>query len=762
MPRSLWLRKAIARSAMFEKSIGDIRTPYIRFLLIILFLLWADCGFAQPSYSAREDSELMATVLTRLAQRADPLANIYLNKQRAEGMSSIMNQPMSMGKRINMGVRIAQERIRAGHTRAGISDLERLLEIVESGRVPATEEFIFMLHDQLGIAWLRLGEQENCLENHTTDSCLLPIRENGVHTLEEGSRRAIEHYEINLKKRPDHMGTRWLLNLAYMTLGEHPDGVPEQWRLPADIFNGDGAIERFKDVAASIGVATVGLAGGSAVEDFDGDGLMDIVVSSWGLFDPLRYFRNAGDGTFSERTEQAGLSGQIGGLNIEQADYDNDGDVDLLVLRGAWMGEEGRIPNSLLRNGGDGTFVDVTRQSGLFTRHPSNSAAFADYDNDGWLDLFVGNESGRQPHACQLFRNRGDGTFTDVASSLGLDHVGFVKGVTWGDVDNDGLIDLYVSQFYQDNVLYRNMGEVQGAWRFTPSTSMPGPNQSFPTWFWDYDNDGWLDLFVGGYNMDELGDMARAYLGEAFEADHARMYRNIGVGRFEEVTDTIGQMNRVILAMGANYGDIDSDGFPDCYVGTGLPDLRSLTPNRMLRNVAGTRFVDVTTAGGFGNVQKGHAVSFADFDNDGDQDVFEVMGGAYEGDLYQNVLYENPGNKNRWLRLYPEGVKSNRGAVGGRVRVRVLEEDGATRDIHHLIGSGGSFGANPLSPQLGLGRATELEFVEITWPATQEVQRWQGLALDRAYRLREGETVASEVELPRIHFRRVHRAEHTH
>ena len=188
--------------------------------------------------------------------------------------------------------------------------------------------------------------------------------------LEEGSRRAIEHYEINLKKRPDHMGTRWLLNLAYMTLGEYPDGVPEQWRLPVDIFNGDGGIERFENVAASIGVATMGLAGGSAVEDFDGDGLMDIVVSSWGLFDPLRYFRNAGDGTFSERTEQAGLSGQIGGLNIEQADYDNDGDVDLFVLRGAWMGEEGRIPNSLLRNEGNGTFFDVTRQSGLFTRHP--------------------------------------------------------------------------------------------------------------------------------------------------------------------------------------------------------------------------------------------------------------------------------------------------------------------------------------------------------------------------------------------------------
>ena len=232
--------------------------PYTRLLPVFLSFLWANCVVAQLAYP-RDDSEFMANVLTRLAKRADPLANIYLNKQRVEGMSSIMDQPMSMGKRINMGVRIAQERIRAGDTRAGIADLERILAIVEAGQVPATDGFIFMLHDQLGIAWLRLGEQENCLENHTTDSCLLPIRENGVHTLEEGSRRAIEHYEINLKKRPNHLGTRWLLNIAYMTLGEHPDGVPEPWRLPAEIFDGDQGIERFEDVAASVGVAAVGL-----------------------------------------------------------------------------------------------------------------------------------------------------------------------------------------------------------------------------------------------------------------------------------------------------------------------------------------------------------------------------------------------------------------------------------------------------------------------------------------------------------------------
>ena len=142
--------------------------------------------------------------------------------------------------------------------------------------------------------------------------------------------------------------------------------------------------------------------------------------------------------------------------------------------------------------------------------------------------------------------------------------------------------------------------------------------------------------------------------------------------------------------------------------------------------------------------------------NDVDLDIFQVMGGAFEGDLYQNVLYENPGHGHRWLRLYPQGVESNRGAVGGRVRVRVRRPDGSSRDIHQLIGTGGSFGANPLTPHIGLGDAVALEFVELTWPATNQSQRWQGLELDRAYALREGESQASIVELPGFRFAATH------
>ena len=165
------------------------------------------------------------------------------------------------------------------------------------------------------------------------------------------------------------------------------------------------------------------------MEDFDNDGFLDIIATSWGLDDPLRYFRNQGDGTFAERTAAAGLTGLVGGLNAVQTDFDNDGFADVLVLRGGWFGADGLHPNSLLRNQGDGTFADVTEAAGLLTLHPTQTAAWADFDNDGWLDLFVGNESSAEEHhPCELFRNQGDGTFIDVAAEVGLDVDGFVKG----------------------------------------------------------------------------------------------------------------------------------------------------------------------------------------------------------------------------------------------------------------------------------------------------------------------------------------------
>ena len=461
----------------------------------------------------------------------------------------------------------------------------------------------------------------------------MPIRGLGVHAVQTGSRNAVRVLLETLGRYPDDLALRWLLNLAYMTLGEYPEKVPAQWLIPPSVFDSDHEIPRYFDVAPQVGLDHLSLAGGSIMEDFDKDGYLDIMVSSWGLTDQMRFFHNEGNGSFVDRTAEAGLLGEISGLNMSHADYNNDGFPDVLVLRGAWLGEQGLHPNSLLRNNGDGTFQDVTEACGLLSFHPTQVGVWADYDNDGWIDLFIGNESlPTHPHPCQLFHNNGDGTFSDVAAAVGVASVGYVKGAAWGDYNNDDLPDLYLSRFNEPNVLYRNEGaDMSGRWRFRDVSRKAGvtdPDRCFPTWFWDYNNDGWLDIFVAsfeGFDEYTLPAVAADFLGKPTGKESSRLYRNNKDGTFTDVAKEA-RLDRVLLAMGANYGDIDNDGFLDCYIGTGEPDLRTLIPNRMFLNAGGLHFQDVTTAGGCGHLQKGHAISFGDIDNDGDQDIHAVMG----------------------------------------------------------------------------------------------------------------------------------------
>jgi hypothetical protein len=212
--------------------------------------------------------------------------------------------------------------------------------------------------------------------------------------------------------------------------------------------------------------------------------------------------------------------------------------------------------------------------------------------------------------------------------------------------------------------------------------------------------------------------------------------------------------------MGTNFGDLDNDGFRDFYVGTGDPDLRSIVPNRMFRNDGGRRFQDVTTSGGFGHIQKGHGISFGDLDNDGDQDIHVNMGGAFTGDGYQNLLYENPGHGNRWITLRLEGTASNRSAIGARIRIEV-DGPGGPRTIHATVTTGGSFGSSSLQQEIGLGAATAIREVEIAWPGSGRVDRFSGLEPDRIYGIREGDSEPREIRLERLQLAR-HGAGHDH
>lgn len=699
-------------------------------------------------------------MLAALREVADRTAetNRYIGEQpavRARRALAALPRSAAARERWRRTMDAAEEELRLGNETEAIQLFEQALALAP----PAASGVRSYTRYRLGVAWLRLGETRNCARHPHAEACILPLRGGGIHHDQHPSRQAIAALADVLDATPVpaagnlgeeavalHLSARWLLNIACMTIGEYPHGVPAAHLIPPEAFGTAGGMPRFANVAPDLGLDVFDMSGGAAADDFNGDGYPDVVTSTWDTAGQLRLFLNDGDGTFTERTDEAGLRGLFGGLNVVQADYDNDGDVDLLVLRGAWLHQHGRHPNSLLRNDGRGGFTDVTFAAGLGGAHyPTQTASWGDYDNDGDLDLYVGNESSRAlPAPSQLFRNDGDGTFTDVAAVAGVLNHGYAKAVIWGDYDSDRRPDLYVSNHGGRNRLYRNNGDGT----FTNVARRLGverPIASFPAWFWDVDNDGVLDLYVAAY-VARIEHLAASALGLPVDVERARLYRGTGEGGFEEAADRYGLV-RPHAAMGANFGDLDSDGWLDFYVGTGYPPYHSLMPNVMYRNEGGRRFADVTWAGGFGHLQKGHGVFFADLDHDGDQDVFEQMGGAYPGDRFGNVLYRNPGSGNHWIAIRLVGVRSNRSAIGARIRAGIVD-GGRRRAVYRHVNSGGSFGANPLRQTLGLGQASRIEELEVFWPASGLTQTFTDLPVDRFIRITEGEPAYETVALP--------------
>jgi hypothetical protein len=620
--------------------------------------------------------------------------------------------------------------------------------------------------ENFALAYLRDGERTNCINNHMAESCVFPIIGMGMHQDETGSRKAIMLYEGILKKNPADLASRWLLNIAYMTLEEYPGKVPADFLIPGlDIDSSGITVKPFTDIAADLKIdSTRNRSGGAITDDFNNDGYLDIVTSDWGIDKGvMHFFRNNTDGSFTDVTAQSGLAGFTGGLNIIQADYNNDGYTDILVLRGSWLPDKyGKQPNSLLRNNGDGTFADVTIESGLLSFHPTQTAVWEDFNNDGWLDLFIGNETTNpnDPQPCELFISNGDATFTNMAHEAGCDGIAYVKGVTSADYNNDGWQDIFISTYSGIRILLKNEGLQNGTVHFRDVTHEAGLDditvKTFPTWFWDYDNDGWPDIFVCGYG---LGSYSAAYAtaAEALRlpnppASKMHLYHNNRDGTFTHVSKEAG-LDISVNAMGSNFGDFDNDGYLDMYLGTGNPDYRSLLPNKLFKNIDGKKFVDVTTAARVGNLQKGHGVSFADVDNDGDQDIFIEVGGAYLGDAYYNSFYLNPGqNNNRWICLSLEGVRSNRSAIGARIKI-VFKENGITRTVYRDENWGGSFGCSPLRREIGIGTADIIDELAITWPGTGETQTFKNITPGQFLKIKQGNNKIEKVNLKTIPFK---------
>ncbi|MXX76478.1 MAG: CRTAC1 family protein [Holophagales bacterium] len=689
-------------------------------------------------------------------------SNAYFGTRFADELrASLSSSPNSPEIEAQLG----GELLRLGDTAGAITHLSaatRALAATPDVR-PTIPEW------NLALAHLQRAEDLNCVHHgdagRSADSCILPLTASAVHGRPEHARAAgdlfLDMLEEGRPTGPWRRRARWLLNVARRLTGDFPDGVPPEFRISESTFaSASFPGQRWRNLGPELGVDALDLAGGAIMDDFDGDGILDLITSTWDPCGPLQAFRGDGSGGFEDTGAAWGLSGQLGGLNLIHADYDGDGRLDLFVLRGAWLLEEGRIRNSLLRNeldGEAGRFIDVTEAAGLAEpAYPTQAAAWGDYDGDGDLDLYVGNESSEaHEYPSQLFRNLGDGTFEDVAAEAGVSNLRYAKGVAWGDVDNDGDLDLYVSNFGA-NRLYRNSGGVFQDEAVRAGVTEP-ERESFATWFFDYDNDGDLDLYVGDYR-DQATEVVASYMGSDPGVGQPLLYRNEcgsqpGCGgrlRMTEVSRDLG-IRRPALPMGANYGDLDNDGWLDFYLGTGEPDLASLMPNVMYR-YDGRRFEEVTFAGGFGHLQKGHGVAFGDLDGDGDMDLLHQLGGFYPTDTFGNALFENPGSDNAWITLRfagagPAGSGANRFGVGSRVALSV-NGPGGKRTIHRLVGSGGSFGGNSMQLEVGLGDAMRIDEIRVRWMGSGTAQNFENVEPRAVYRVSERAEVLERVETP--------------
>ncbi len=715
----------------------------MRLIGAIIVLLAIGCS-REPDYRSPETIQ-MAKYLELKADSAKrsiafPYFNDYLIK-RISYMLRGLPYHVKSGQRLDYGLALLMK----GENELCIEEMKKCIKsFPDSEKVNDKNVYFYKV---LALAYLRQAEQTNCIDHHSSTSCVIPLDGNGIHQDKSWANKAAEVYRNLMVYDSLDDQSKWFLNLAHMALGNYPDGVPERYVINPALFQSGHSFKPFRNVAMSAGVAINNHAGASVSEDFNNDGLIDLFTTSYSLAEQSYLLTNQGNGKFSDESSRLGLLGLTAGLNAVQGDFNNDGYEDLFVGRGAWLGKNGQIRNSLLINNAGNGFEERSYSANLPSEKPTGTVAIADIDLDGDLDIFIGNEGTlRTPFPSELMLNDGTGKFEDASDRAGLAINEFVKGASWGDVNNDGYPDLVVSIYGGNNKLFINRSK-DGKVMFEESGKMAGisePIYSFPCWFWDFDNDGFQDIMIFGYDNRQSqlipSHVLRNMENNEDAKDKPRLYKNNGDETFSDITTEAG-LDIPIYAMGANYGDLNNDGYPDFYTGTGEFNLWAQIPNRMFLNIEGNRFVEVTYEGGFGQIQKGHGISFADFDNDGDQDIYHQVGGAAESDVFHNMLFENPGFENNWISIDLEGAVSNRSAIGATLKLSILDErTNERRIVYHHVNSGGSFGANSLRAEIGLGITGNIDTLSITWPnGEQEMQVFYNIEPNQHYTLRESE-----------------------
>ena len=535
-----------------------------------------------------------------------------------------------------------------------------------------------------------------------------------------------------LDENPNDERIRFWLWLTAQQLGGYPPFVVPAHRMEVKAGWAEPTIT-FEDIAERIGFDKTSAGRGIAIFDYNNDGYLDIVVSSG--HGGINLYRNNGNGTFTDVSIASGLDTAVNVQSISVGDYDNDGNCDLFITRlGFYAGD-----CQLFRNNGDGTFSDVTEQAGLKVWGPTFVAAWVDYDGDGFLDLFIANNlSGifdrKAPN--RLFHNNGDGTFTETTEQAGLKTIWPTTGAAWFDYDNDGRPDLFLSNGVGRSQLFHNNGD--GTFEdVSEAAGVTEPGFGSPVFSWDFDNDGWMD--IGQFQWSDHEDMIYS-LREGEGPPNGRpfrLYKNNRDGTFTNVSRDLG-LTGCYGSMSGSFGDFNNDGHLDIVYGNGSPKMDRMEPMIVMENRGG-RFQNVTFSSGLPFTGKSHGVTVADLFGDGRLSILVGAGGQYPGDLLTTTVYcptTLPGN---YVNVRLVGTKSNRSAVGARVSV----EAGGTKQ-HREISGGTNFGCLPLEQHFGLGSIASIDAIIVRWPSGL-VQRFSDVPINKTWEFIEGRESRKDV-----------------
>ena len=533
--------------------------------------------------------------------------------------------------------------------------------------------------------------------------------------------------------------TRLLLWLASEKSGGYALDVPADMRMQVRSGRQPTTLA-LEDVAVRVGLDKTSGGRGTAVFDYDGDGWLDVLIAA--AHGGCTLYKNNGDGTFTDASIPSGMDTCLTAFITTIGDYDNDGHPDIFVTRNGFFSGE----CSLYHNNGDGTFTEVTERAGLTGWGPAFTASWVDYDLDGRLDLFVAYNLGslfERKTKNRLFHNNGDGTFTDVTESAGLVTEWPTIGSTWGDYDNDGRPDLFVSNSIGRSQLFHNNGDGT----FTDVSRESGLDTyglgSICYWI-DYDNDGWLDLVQNVWSDSEDVIHTLQHGEGPPDGQPARLWRNNRDGTFTLRSRELG-VTGCWGSMSGNAGDINNDGHQDIVLGNGSPRMERVEPLTLLES-DGRQFRDVTFTAGLPIAGKSHGVNLADLFGDGRLSLIVASGGAYPGDLLTVGAFCPKERLGHYLNVRLAGIRSNRSAIGARVR---LEAGGKSQ--HRLVSGGSQFGCLPFEQHFGLGTDTQVvDAIEIAWPSGARQRIAGPIAADDTIRITEGDDSLEDVYAKRV------------